>query len=54
MLPKSCTLILLRYIEENHQDEGQEAGIGKNPRHSAKFRSFGKVIRQIPEAEVRM
>jgi len=39
MLPKSCMLILLRYIEENHQDEGQEAGIGKNPRHSAKFRS---------------
>jgi hypothetical protein len=29
MLPKSCMLILLRYIEENRQNEGQEAGIGK-------------------------
>jgi hypothetical protein len=29
MLPKSCMLILLRYIQENHQDEGHEARIGK-------------------------
>jgi hypothetical protein len=42
MLPKSCMLILLRYMEENHQDEDHEAGIGKNPRHSA--RPFGKDI----------
>jgi hypothetical protein len=42
MLPKSCMLILLRYVEENHEDEGHEAGIGKNPRHSAK--PFGNDI----------
>jgi predicted unusual protein kinase regulating ubiquinone biosynthesis (AarF/ABC1/UbiB family) len=29
MLPKSCMLIVLRYVEENHQDEGHEARIGK-------------------------
>jgi hypothetical protein len=39
MLPKSCMLILLRYVEENHQDEGHKAKIGKSSRHSA--RSFG-------------
>jgi hypothetical protein len=42
MLPKSCMLILLRYMEENNQDEDHETGIGKNPRHSA--RPFGKDI----------
>jgi hypothetical protein len=29
-------------MEENHQDEDHEAGIGKNPRHSG--RPFGKDI----------
>jgi hypothetical protein len=29
MLPKSCMLMLLRYVEENHQDEGHKARIGK-------------------------
>jgi hypothetical protein len=29
MLPKSCMLILLRYVEKNHQDEGHKARIGK-------------------------
>jgi hypothetical protein len=42
MLPKSCMLILLRCMEESHQDEDHEAGIGKNPRHSAM--PFGKDI----------
>jgi hypothetical protein len=53
MLPKSCMLILLRYMEENHQDEYHEAGIDKNPCHSARTfqqESFGKAIRQLPEA----
>jgi hypothetical protein len=42
MLPKSFMLILLRYVEESHQDEDHEAGIGKNPRHSVM--PFGKDI----------
>jgi hypothetical protein len=49
MLPKSCMLILLRYMEESHQDEDHEAEIGKNPRHSAMpfgNDSSAKVIRQ--------
>jgi hypothetical protein len=57
MLPKSCMLILLRYVEENHQDEGQEARIGKvlviQQGHSAisRFRqSIRQSIRQFPEA----
>jgi hypothetical protein len=50
-------LILLRYVEENHQDEGHKAGIGKNPRHSAmpfgkdiSAKSIRQSIRQFPEA----
>jgi chromosome segregation ATPase len=53
MLPKSCMLILLRYIEENHQDEGHEARIGKvlviQQGHSAISR-FRQSIRQFSEA----
>jgi hypothetical protein len=60
MLPKSCLLILLRYVEENHQDEGHEARIGKvlviQQGHSA-ISSNQQVIRQSiqqsPESEVR-
>jgi hypothetical protein len=51
MLPKSCMLILLRYVEENHQDEGHEARIGKVlvirqfPAISKSFGNpFGKVL----------
>jgi hypothetical protein len=50
MLPKSCMLILLRYVEDNHQDEGHEARIGKvlviQQGHSA----ISQSIRQFPEA----
>jgi hypothetical protein len=53
MLPKSCMLILLRYVEENHQDEGHKARIGKvlviQEGHSA-ISSFRQSIRQFPEA----
>jgi hypothetical protein len=42
MLPKSCMLILLRYMGESRQDEDHEAGIGKIPLHSAM--PFGKDI----------
>jgi hypothetical protein len=56
MLPKSCMLILLRYVEENHQDEGHEARIDKvlviRQGHSA-ISSNQQVIRQSPESEVR-
>jgi hypothetical protein len=49
MLPKSCKLILLRYVEENHQDEGHEARIDKvlviRQGHSASS-SNQQVIRQ--------
>jgi hypothetical protein len=56
MLPKSCMLILLRYVEENHQDEGHKARIGKSSRHSARLfgnfqqsashsaKPFGKIL----------
>jgi hypothetical protein len=40
-------------MEENHQDEYHEAGIDKNPCHSARTfqqESFGKAIRQLPKA----
>jgi hypothetical protein len=40
-------------MEESHQDEDHEAGIGKNPCHSARTfqqKSFGNAIRQFPEA----
>jgi hypothetical protein len=54
MLPKSCMLILLRYVEENHQDEGHEARIGKvlviQQGHSAISQSIRQSIRQFPEA----
>jgi hypothetical protein len=54
MLPKPCMLILLRYVEENHQDEGHEARIGKvlviQQGHSAIFQSIRQSIRQFPEA----
>jgi hypothetical protein len=60
MLPKSCMLILLRYVEENHQDEGHEARIGKvliiRQGHSAissKQLVIRQAIRQSPEPEVR-
>jgi hypothetical protein len=46
MLPKSCMLILLRYVEENHQDEGHEARISKVlviRQFPANSKSFGKV-----------
>jgi hypothetical protein len=53
MLPKSCMLILLRYVDENHQYEGHEARIGKvlviQQGHSAISR-FRQSIRQFPEA----
>jgi hypothetical protein len=59
MLPKSCMLILLRYIEENHQDEGHEARIGKvlviRQGHSASSSNqqvIRQAIRQGPESEV--
>jgi hypothetical protein len=51
MLPKSCMLILLGYVDENHQDEGHEARIGKVlvirqfPANSKSFgKPFGKVL----------
>jgi hypothetical protein len=51
MLHKSCMLILLRNVEENHQDEGHEARIGKVlvirqlPANSKSFgKPFGKVL----------
>jgi hypothetical protein len=54
MLPESCILILLRYVEENHQDEGHEARIGKvliiQQGHSAISQSIRQSIRQFPEA----
>jgi hypothetical protein len=60
MLPKSCMLILLRYVEMNHQDEGHEARIGKvlviQQGHSAissNQRVIRQSIRQSPESEVR-
>jgi hypothetical protein len=60
MLPKSCMLILLRYVEENHQDEGHEARIGKvlviRQGHSAissNQQVIRQAIRQSPESEVR-
>jgi hypothetical protein len=59
-LPKSCMLILLRYVEENHQDEGHEARIGKvlviQQGHSAissNQQVIRQSIRQSPESEVR-
>jgi hypothetical protein len=59
MLPKSCMLILLRYVEENHQDEGHEARIGKvlviQQGHSAISSNqhvIRQSIRQSPESEV--
>jgi mevalonate pyrophosphate decarboxylase len=59
MLPKSCMLILLRYVEENHQDEGHEARIGKvlvfQQGHSAissNQQVIRQSIRQNPESEV--
>jgi hypothetical protein len=61
MLPKSCMLILLRYVEENHQDEGHEAKIGKvliiRQGHSASSSNqqvIQQAIRQGPESEVRV
>jgi hypothetical protein len=46
-------LILLRYVEENHQNEGHEARIGKvlviQQGHSA-ISSNQQSIRQFPEA----
>jgi hypothetical protein len=60
MLPKYCLLRLLRYVEENHQDEGHEARIGKvlviQQGHSAissNQRVIRQSIRQSPESEVR-
>jgi hypothetical protein len=54
MLPKSCMLTLLRYVEENHQDEGHEARSGKvliiRQGHSA-ISSNQQVIRQSPKCE---
>jgi hypothetical protein len=60
MLPKPCMLILLRYVEDNHHDEGHEARISKvlviRQGHSA-ISSNQQVIRQAnrqcPESEVR-
>jgi mevalonate pyrophosphate decarboxylase len=60
MLPKSCMLILLRYVEENHQDKGHEARIGKVlvfPQGHSAISSNQQVIRQSirqnPESKVR-
>jgi hypothetical protein len=60
MLPKSCMLILLRNVEENHQDEGHEARIGKvlviRQGHSAisiNQQVIRQAIWQSPESEVR-
>jgi hypothetical protein len=60
MLPKSYMLILLRYVEENHQDEGHEARIGKvlviRQGHSAissNQQVIRQAIRQSPKSEVR-
>jgi hypothetical protein len=57
MLPKSCMLILLRYVEENHQYKGHEARIGKvlviRQGHSAissNQQVIRKAIRQSPES----
>jgi hypothetical protein len=57
MLPKSCMLILLRYIEENHQDEGHKARISKvlviRQGHSAissNQQVIRQAIRQSPES----
>jgi hypothetical protein len=57
MLPKSCMLILLscmlillRYVEENHQDEGHEARIGKVlviRQFPAISKSFGKPFSKV-------
>jgi hypothetical protein len=59
MLPKSCMLILLRYVEENHQDDGHEARIGNvlviQHGHSAissNQQVIRQSIRQSPESEV--
>jgi hypothetical protein len=60
MLPKSCMLILLRYVEGNHQDEGHEARIGKvlviqqgDSAISSNQQVIRQSIRQSPESEVR-
>jgi hypothetical protein len=60
MLPKSCMLTLLRYVEKNHQDEGHEARIGKvlviRQGHSAissNQQVIRQAIRQSPKSEVR-
>jgi hypothetical protein len=57
MLPKSCMLILLRYVEENHQDKGHEARICKilviRQGHSASSSNqqlIRQAIRQGPES----
>jgi hypothetical protein len=50
MLPKSCILILLRCVEENHQDEGHEARIGKVlviRQFPAINKSFGKPFGKV-------
>jgi hypothetical protein len=50
MLHKSCMLIILRYIEENHQDEGHEARIGKVlviRQVPAISKSFGKLFGKV-------
>jgi hypothetical protein len=50
MLPKSCMLILLRYVEDNHQDEGHEARIGKVlviRQFAAISKSFGKPFGKV-------
>jgi hypothetical protein len=59
MLPKSCMLILLRYVEENHQDEGHEARIGKvlvirqgNSAISSNQQVIRQTIRQSPNKGV--
>jgi hypothetical protein len=60
MLPKSYMLILLRYIEGNHQDEGHEARIGKvlvirhgHSAGSSNQQVIRQAIRQGPASEVR-
>jgi hypothetical protein len=60
MLPKSCMLILLRYVEDNHQDKGPEARIGKSlvirqghSTSSSNQQVIRQAIRQGPESDVR-
>jgi hypothetical protein len=50
MLTNSCMLILLRFVEENHQDEGHKARIDKVliiRQFTAISKSFGKPLGKV-------